>query len=481
MTATAPVLAIDIGARLLGSSVGAMVVVNLLPFPYSFVFLIIPFLFGLWTFFKVLASPHFLRVALGSNIWADPWVIAVALVCVAIVVGFARSSDAFASLTYFEFAAGVGCLALAAMASAVFASGGNRRLAIESCLIVVCVSSTLIGATSLYKYYLLEAGRTFPLIGVDLFGEYPWGTSLRRDYNLFSISFLLASLAVFWYTLVQSSIKVHSFGALAALAGLFAFIGINSGSRRFTILIGLVFIAAFIIAMIGASGRRLATFQRSVVLASSAAAVALSLSYSIHALVQNSAVAATVDQGRSDRGGGVVEGSSTSDPLKSTDEVTSTQDLQEKDTGVQLQLQARLQTIVDGTATGTRSLYWRGGLRLLEEGDAVFGDGFDYQKKLSCMINKCVGFDHPHNFLISHWLSAGIFGLAAAASLLLALLAVVLRSLWSGDSFERVVAVAILTLCPYSFISGDTIFALPALSVLPALLIRPVCRKTAQA
>lgn len=442
----APWLASSVGARLMGAAVGAIVAINLLPFPYSLVFLLLPLLFGLWFLAALSFRDDFRGIVASTATWLDPFVIAIAAVCLAIGLGFARSTEPFRSLTYFEFGAGLGCMLLGAMTAVVFAAGGSRRGAIEACYLFVVAAAAFFGAVALYKYYLLETDRALTLIPHEAPDFYPWGTSLRTDYNLFSIPFLVAALASFRYALRARGLEVSRFAALAILGSLFIFIGINSGSRRFAILIGFCFLATLFFDLLETNGNRVAKAVRA---AAFGLCVVLCV-VSVAPVVQFLAAQYEAAQEAREQGSSSI--------------------IQKAPNVIELNTQARLETIIE--AVLVREAYWRGAVELLRGSNFLLGNGFDYQKKLSCMIHKCVGFDHPHNFVLAHSLFAGIFGLASVVCLLGLVLMTVSRNVWLGTPGERILCITTLAIFAYAFVSGDTVFALPALIALPALLPR---------
>ena len=133
----------------------------------------------------------------------------------------------------------------------------------------------------------------------------------------------------------------------------------------------------------------------------------------------------------------------------------------------------RLPEILSGSLVSTRMPYWKFGIDKLAAGDWLWGSGFEYQAELSCEIKRerCSGYAYPHQFILSHGLSAGLLGLISSLAILVLLALLAWRGVRSDSHWVRAYAILLLCVAGYSTVSGDTMFALPAFCALPALLL----------
>lgn len=114
---------------------------------------------------------------------------------------------------------------------------------------------------------------------------------------------------------------------------------------------------------------------------------------------------------------------------------------------------AMLSTMADGTlGTESRLEYWKLGTSMM----GWFPQGWSYHKVFSCSFSPCSEYNYPHNSIVTEWIIGGVvFGLVAIAFYAWPFLLI-----WRTKS---VVEISIfLFSVPYSLMSGDTVFSLPA-------------------
>ena len=104
----------------------------------------------------------------------------------------------------------------------------------------MAAASSILG---LAKLFLLERGIVLKILQWFYPVEYPWGSSLKRDYNFFALSILIGMLALteIWFR-SERPLERH---LLSALLGAMAVAGAYAGSRRFWLVAPLVLGAQF--------------------------------------------------------------------------------------------------------------------------------------------------------------------------------------------------------------------------------------------
>jgi hypothetical protein len=303
----------------------------------------------------------------------------------------------------------------------------------------------------LVKAAMMERGVLFGfLYNIDP-GHYPPGSCLQRDYNLFSLTLLIAGLGIaIWHFQNNRSLRDTAI-CFSALALIFT-AGILGGSRRFLLCSPAIpflwtAIGVFVIP-------KSQIIKKVIVPAIGGAIIVYMLIWIIQSPIpfQNyklfyfdNIVAKKLLGGKS----------LTDDPLRTMG--VDANEVKIMDANPEL----ILSTLNQQKAYGfdTRIIRWQLAINLLAEGAWFYGIGFSYHNTFSRRFVDGAFIDYPHFPILSEWLIGGVVGSMAAAAVYLLLVRAIWRSgregLFSGSS-----AIALLVF-PYSLLSGDTIFSIP--------------------
>ncbi len=287
----------------------------------------------------------------------------------------------------------------------------------------------------LVKASLLERGFLLGFL-LDLYpDQYPSGSSLRSDYNLFGLSMIVAGLrsVIMLPSLYHNrSRMVFEMSALAVVLSA----GLLTASRRFMLFSMFV---PLLWSTIGFLTLPRHEFPRKVLLPLLGTACIVGCIFWI------------VDSPTKTQTATVLY-------LFAPEERISDFTIRKTDPGTLIRVMG---TIQENYVYGfdTRIAKWRLGLDLLATGNWVWGIGFSYHELFSCRFTGCTFLDYPHFPLLSEWLTGGIAGALTAAAIYGLLFTSILRSGWRGwTSGSSAIAVAVL---PYSLLSGDTLFSIP--------------------
>lgn len=328
-------------------------------------------------------------------------------------------------------------------------------------LLPMAVIASLLGV---FKTVLQERG--FVVSGlVDMYEvfsvDYPYGASLRADYNIFALSLMVAIIGV--VLRVFNSWGWGLFRALLCLA-LFLMTLYFLGSRRAYFISIVIFIwGAFV--SFRFRGRAGVGFYFGACLAFVGVLVLLSQlvlsgkSYSSYqrfpGAILQSGVSGT---GELKLSSAAVESASDREALDSS----LSKDRRDYPGQIITYTPGRLiSTVASANEFGlaSRLVRWEFALDLWMENGWFLGRGFSYHKIFSCEFVNCEYPDYPHNFILSEILLAGVVGGIFSVLVVLLVVFVVIRS---GAIFWLSGAGSVVLLgFPYILISGDGIFSIP--------------------
>lgn len=107
----------------------------------------------------------------------------------------------------------------------------------------------------------------------------------------------------------------------------------------------------------------------------------------------------------------------------------------------------------------SRLVRWEFALELWEDSGWFLGRGFAYHKLFSCKFVNCEYPDYPHNFILSEILLAGVLGGGFSVLVVFLIIFTAIRS--SGIFWLSGAGVVVFLGFPYLLISGDGIFSIP--------------------
>lgn len=305
-------------------------------------------------------------------------------------------------------------------------------------LSVIVFFAIVFSFVGLFKFYLLQQGVAIDMIRSG--DRYPWGSSLKTDYNFFSLTILIAIVGLIdYYHRAKPGIRA----ALLAIAlGVVVTGGIYAGSRRFWLLSPLIIVISLLSVWFRSQNRK-------AVVVDSAKLVLVVVPVILTSVVFLELSTASDVEGRRHH-----FESSTDGVLDS-----SVQSALDAD------LLARVETLVspgERFGIGSRSDRWKYAFELMNVRTLLFGMGFDYINLYSCRFLDCRVADYPHSPLLSALLYGGIVS-AVVAILFVLWLAYTAVRLIRARNGKSIVGVALLAVIPFHLISGDTFFSLPGL------------------
>lgn len=256
--------------------------------------------------------------------------------------------------------------------AAFLRSTGNEDRYVRDTAHVAVLLGVAVAVIAQGKFMLLTQGVHFAsLYGAD--GLYPLGTSLHVDYNVFALGLLCALACAMWLRNRPDTDAAMRWVCTAAVPFL-AVTVILSFSRRGVLLLTGLFVVQFFLRKRAASG-----YRRLVALLPALAAMLLVGLILAGLLFEIQNPVYTFAQSRVD-----LEG-----------------------------LTTRLQTIRQSDElTGSRlprfEFAW---VRFMDEysiPQILFGNGFSYLEDMGAAFDTSVGYDYPHNFLLSALLYGGL-------------------------------------------------------------------------
>lgn len=295
----------------------------------------------------------------------------------------------------------------------------NYSILLDKVSKYVLLFSFVISIIALYKFSLLINGIRLEQYFIG--GDYPGGTSLVRDYNMFSLALSIGLISGV-YRLTKSVKLFNIFYYLIASLTIASTI-LFAGSRRGWIVLGLV--TLFLIALLIKNILRTHPVK---IFKFSFAAISIFLFlylansvWNIEEMVKNS---------------------------------------------VQFQkLQFRFSTLTgilensDTESLSSRSVRWDYAATLYNNSnifEMFFGSGFDYLEKFGSQFAK-TSEDYPHSPFYSALLYSGIFGLVSLLSLLIFTAVKLLRNIKQTPFYFTL---SVLICCLFGFVSSNSIFSI---------------------
>jgi len=381
--------------------------------------------------------------------------------------------------------------------------------------------TVVIAVIGLIKAALLEGGYLLGFLHALYPDHYPPGTSLRGDYNLFSLSMLIGGLGLV-SRIVNENARSRNLALGYFTLALVLTAGILAGSRRF-LLISLLIPALWFTAGILVFPKRLLVERVILPMAVVACAVGLLAGnwlvnvpaplhkYKVLYLFPGSMENAVQKRPSEKMSPAAEERAAAPEgiykdqdkqtvgrtDLSSEREVAAKQTLRTE----QRRVEKGVEPVAEAEKTGTvmpvhpaemlgtlqrdqvygldsRVDRWQLALDLLAQGAWLGGMGFAYHEVFSCRFAACSFLDYPHFPILSEWLIGGVAGAVVAVAIYFLLF----RSIWRSGrvgltSGSSAIALAVV---PYSLLSGDTLFSIPQFIIVCLLAqIHPASGKNA--
>ena len=362
--------------------------------------------------------------------------------------------------------------------------------------------TVVIAVIGLIKAALLEGGYQLGFLLALYPDQYPPGTSLRGDYNLFSLSMLIGGLGLV-RRIVNEDARSRNLALGYFTLALVLTAGILAGSRRFLLVSLLIPAMWFTAGILVFSKRRLV---KKVLLPMAVVACAVGLlagnwlvnvpaplhKYEVLYLFPASAENAVQKRPSEKMSPAAEERAATPEgiskdqdkqivgrtDLSSEREAAAKQTLRTE----QRRVEKGVEPVAEAEKTGTvmpvhpaemlgtlqrdqaygldsRVDRWQVALDLLAHGAWLGGMGFAYHEVFSCRFAACSFLDYPHFPILSERLISGIAGTVVAVAIYFLLF----RSIWRSGrvgwtSGSSAIALAVV---PYALLSGDTLFSMP--------------------
>lgn len=270
-----------------------------------------------------------------------------------------------------------------------------------------------VAVLGLYKIYLLTNGVQLDWVLNYAGGDYPWGTALTKDYNMFAVTLLIGLVVSSW-------MFHHSTNRVAKFIYIFNFVlcviaGALAGSRRFWVLMLMIFMILPYI-----SGRAKKSLTRSLIVAH----IVLLALILLFLLISN---------------------------------FTYTDDLTEN---IGLDIFYRLNTLAtDGDGFSEREIRWSFALDYFDTSMLLFGDGFKYLHVYSQKFTAGEVLDYPHNPIFSATFYGGILGFVASSLFYIYCFVVGVKLLRNHSSLIRSVGAIGLLYAPFVLVASNTLFS----------------------
>ena len=429
---------------LLGVTLATPFLANLIPYPLLLGLAAAPAGLGL---ILVTRAPRDGLNGLAKGALGNPVALLLWLILAFQFLGVLQSSDPLAPRLLRDLTAG---FALAVIASAAPGIAPSRAasmrvlMAFLGALVALAAASSILG---LAKLFLLERGIVLKILQWFYPVEYPWGSSLKRDYNFFALSILIGMLALteIWFH-SERPLERH---LLSALLGAMAVAGAYAGSRRFWLVAPLVLGAQF--AFVWWRGRgQAAASRRWLGLIAVAAIVGAGLLQLIDS-------ARDIDFAVLDQ---LFQGQSVTDPgYRSAREAI----------GADFRSRASmLASSSESFGIASRLDRWRYALELVDWRTLFVGAGFDYHQSFGCRFLECQDIDYPHSAILSSLLYGGVGALLVSIAYVGLILVLGFRLVRQGGAAVTA-GLALVTAFPFFMISGDSFSSLPGLTALAIL------------
>ncbi len=348
---------------------------------------------------------------------------------------------------------------------------------------VMIPAGALIMVIALVKYILLENGYVLRMLMYECGVDYPRGTNLCSDYNLFGIVVVAASIGFITNIFQGAKSKRVQLIMLISMA---LFVAVYSGSRRIYIsipvliinyiacgiyyrvqireitIVGMMILGSTVslFFVFGSFGQNIVKIGEDYVIGANedsnavkTTALVSILEPGVPAFTELLAVA-KAEAVADTEAPSLIESAFAGEPLliPKVDPGTLYQSI---DPNEAFGLQSRIER-------------WRFGWELIKENGYIAGSGFAYHKPFSCRFVNCEYMDYPHAALISAWIYGGIVGIVIILGLYMYLLTSMLQAGWKGIMSGATPMV--LVIAPSTLISGDTILSIPHFIISACLL-----------
>jgi hypothetical protein len=357
-------------------------------------------------------------------------------------------------------------LAVSACLMAVFLASRDRAGAADDApngfFAIIVPSALLVAIIALFKAALLERGILLAFVPGSIL-DYPGGSSLRSDYNLFGLFLLVGAIGIVRNLPRQRVFRGGLILATAALAILVA-AAIMAGSRRTLLLVTMIPVLWCVLVIVIERSPGIA--RRTGIQLAAAALGAAALFWAVQApnevgeyvvwpSDETLATVAANPEGEADTDRHT-RASSIGQPHSRAAGGLPGKQVRNRETDLTL-----LSTMGSQGeyGLGSRTGRWRLAWEIIQDEAFWVGIGFAYHQVFSCRFVKCSGIDYPHLTILSEWLIAGFVGmLAGVAYLALALLAA-----WRAgrQGWRAGVTPVLLVTLPSAIISGDTLLSSP--------------------
>ncbi len=346
--------------------------------------------------------------------------LAVALVLASVFYGMALSQRVDGSL-FGEAANAIGVLLLYFAVTNAVESRGHREMLLRKLMALLLAVAVIAAILGIIKFVLFLGGQRIAYFADTETGEYPFGTSLINDYNLFALSLLCGIAIALGH--VFTARRVLTYLAAALVCCLLVVAGFFAGSRRFWV------VTPVVILLITALGVRARGPMGALPRLMSIAAVVAALLFIAIQFAGDLDLSYLSNASR--------------------------------------RLEVRLLSLLDADRAGgfdQRLIRWDFAWAMADGFSAWVGQGFDYLHAFSCRFGGCVGIDYPHNPFLSALLYAGVFGVLAVGLLLFHAMCSALRLLW-GRPVEALAGVLLLIHLPFILVSSNTILSVKSFLV----------------
>lgn len=438
---------------LLGATLAAPLLANLIPYPLLLALAAAPAGLGLIVACHLPESgPRGILAAARSNpIAALLW-----LLLAFQVLGVLQSADPTAPRLLRELLVGGALAVLASAAHGVAPTVASTRRLFTAFLVTCAAAAALCAILGVLKLFLLERGIVLGILQWLYPTEYPWGSSLKRDYNFFALSILIGMVAAVELSFRRETRFAHV--AWPLLVGVMAAAGAYSGSRRFWVVAPIVLVAQLFLVQRRARSepgmpRRLLSL---VLVAGIACTVVVKLVESAPDIDLHALVKAIGDWTGADV-------SHLSEAIDAS--------LQAGREAAAADFRARASTLISAAESfgiASRLDRWRYAFELVDARTLLIGSGFDYHESFGCRFLECKDIDYPHSAILSSLLYGGIGALLIACAFVGTVVHLGVRLVRQGGA-PSTAGLALFAAFPFFMISGDTFSSLPGLTTLAIL------------
>ena len=307
-------------------------------------------------------------------------------------------------------------------------------------ILVLCAISVFL---SLAKMYLLYVGLDLAMVYGTSVGSVPWGSSLVRDYNMFSLT-LLSGLVLsihFFFSKQHRSWRPFLIGLYVMLM----VVGLHSGSRRFmvaTVVVHLIYISGYIFSV-----------SRERWWADKDPATAGSMMENQHINLRNVSLFF----------------------LFFTFVWLCFSSLQLEFFGEEKRslTQTRFESLFNSQrffGLDSRIDKWIYAFDLFSDRNITSFYGFDYRQRFGCQFFNCAYEDYPHNPILSAALYGGILGGLITLLVFVYPLLILIKNINFTVLFFTQFSLLIIFMS-FSFISGDSIYSIPSLILYQVILL----------